>query len=407
MKPKQISVVLFGLGILAGSSNLLAKVALDTERGLKFYDTENEYRTFKLSTHLKLDETLFLHNRSLPNQNNPTRRRDLSGPVNSAQIRQAEIALRGGVTQDLSYVFKVDLARKRVEIFEAYLSYKGLAPQTNLLIGKIFLPFSFEMACSSKWLSFLERPLPIIAFAPPLGLGVSLSKAWEMMTATIGIVEYGRDEHLLARTHPISLASRITFSPLHTEDRVYHVGMSLSHQEAKPTDLPRFRSKPEAHSREMPEFLNTGIIRQVKHHQVLGVDAALLRGPFTLQGEYAEAFVNRLHSQSSLRFRGGYIQASFILTGESRNYDFKTGTFGRITPKGDCGAFEIAIRQSYLNLNNQDIRGGTERNLGVSFGWYANDAIRIFGNYIRANIVSHRLDKRKLDIVGVRFQYVY
>jgi phosphate-selective porin OprO and OprP len=71
---------------------------------------------------------------------------------------------------------------------------------------------------------------------------------------------------------------------------------------------------------------------------------------------------------------------TYFLTGEYQPYDRRGGTFSRVIPlhdfhlkKGDgywaCGAWQVGVRFSYLDLDDKDIRGGTLDDWTVSLNW--------------------------------------
>jgi phosphate-selective porin OprO/OprP len=105
---------------------------------------------------------------------------------------------------------------------------------------------------------------------------------------------------------------------------------------------------------------------------------------------------------------GAYVQASWFATGEYRAYKTKSGTFGRVSPKapfdpskGDWGAVEIAARYSFLDLNNNTIRGGEEQNFTAGVNWYLYSNLRLTLNYVYADVkdTGSTLFNDEMDII--------
>jgi len=137
-------------------------------------------------------------------------------------------------------------------------------------------------------------------------------------------------------------------------------------------------------------------------------------GPFSLQAEYGIA--TSLDSQVSLNpfnaaipaaplqhvgnlsFSGGYAQVSYILTGENRLYDKRLGRLASNyldqnsnfwfteTDNGRWslgrGAWEVAARYSYLNLNDGPVQGGVMTGLSLGLNWYINPNLKVQFEYI-------------------------
>jgi phosphate-selective porin OprO/OprP len=58
------------------------------------------------------------------------------------------------------------------------------------------------------------------------------------------------------------------------------------------------------------------------------------------------------------------VQAGIFLTGESRNYDQKSGKYKRVMSKRkSLGAWELAARFSQIDSSNRDLRGGVQRDV--------------------------------------------
>lgn len=114
---------------------------------------------------------------------------------------------------------------------------------------------------------------------------------------------------------------------------------------------------------------------------LLGLEGAWVSGPFSLQGEWMQAKIER-DEGTEPTFEGWYLQVSWFLTGESRRYKQRSAKFGRIRPLSDHGAVEVAARFSSLDLNDGEIEGGSSDNITLGINWYINRQIRLMANAI-------------------------
>ena len=149
-----------------------------------------------------------------------------------------------------------------------------------------------------------------------------------------------------------------------------------------------FSARPESYLTD-DKLADTGDIATTRTNLING-ELAWVWGPFSLQGEYYQAFLNDTGNPS---FWGFYAYGSLCLTGENRKYDTSDGAFESITPRrnfdpfqGGWGAWELAARYSYIDLNSNGINGGKEGNLTLGLNWYLNPNVRLMFNYINASV---------------------
>ena len=110
-------------------------------------------------------------------------------------------------------------------------------------------------------------------------------------------------------------------------------------------------------------------------------------GPFHGAAEYHQRDTTAADNGEDASADGYYVQAGWIITGESRPY--KKGTWNKIKPNNKgLGAWEVFIKQAGVSLDDSGI-DADNRNKGsfttVGVNWYANEIIRVSANYVYAS----------------------
>jgi phosphate-selective porin OprO/OprP len=232
------------------------------------------------------------------------------------------------------------------------------------------------------------------------------------MTWAVGAFREGTDEFGgdIGDSGERAVTSRITWLPYYdepSEGRYFlHFGGSYSYRRPDNEQV-RYAERPEVRLQDQPNpllpavgvpfFVDTGLIA-AQDVQLAGVEAAWVYGPLSIQSEYITSFVEPL-AGDELFFHGFYAYASYFLTGESRQYDRAQGTYARAqvyepffrvrTDRGictGCGAWEVAVRWSYLDLNSDAIAGGYLDDTTLGVNWYLNPYVRLMFNYIYADL---------------------
>ncbi len=398
--------------------------------GVSFINPHDDNYWFKVSGVIRLDETLYMGSY-----------RDKAGNQlpNGANLRAADVYFDGGVGDKWTYSLQLQFGGGRFAFSDTYLSYSGLLENNQVFVGyNSGNWFGLDNSNSTSWNPFLERSLPSLAFYPGDGLGVLTDFWWENGAVTLISMQPGPGVNSLAQANSSRAAGtaamsndttspygardrwtgvvRGTVAPVHEEGDVWHFGMSGAWKELISTyngvpvtstdnGATSFGAYPSARTRTTSTLVNTGGIR-ANNIRLFNVEAARQYGPFMVQTEYTSAFVHRIGgNRGSVRFDGWNVQSRYLITGETHAYDVRDGAFGSVKPEHSYGAVEVAARYDFINLNDKDVRGGTEHDVTVGVNWFLNQQVRLSANYIRASIhPAADLSKRSLDIIGLRCQ---
>jgi phosphate-selective porin OprO/OprP len=206
--------------------------------------------------------------------------------------------------------------------------------------------------------------------------------------------------------------------PLYEDDgeKVVHVGFSFSHQFRGGSDyMLRYRQRPESHL--APYLANTGTTIPTNDIDLINPELAVVWGPASFQAEYTHSFVRGDDGTRNSNFWGAYAQLSYFLTGEHRNYKLGSGRFDRVKPnanfnpaQGDWGAFEVATRYSYLDLNDKFVRGGKMWDITAAINWHLFPNARLSLNYVHSELDNLLISPDpddvdgNADLVQARFQ---
>ena len=324
------------------------------------------------------------------------------------EVRRARLFISGTLKQYWDFKVEYDFVgtgkKKALDdgLKDAYIAYTGLKPVT-ITVGNMKEPFSLEELTSSNYYTFMERTLPN-ALSAGRNLGIRLNAYGEKWTASAGLFGGSLAQPVLDG-HAVT--GRVTFSPVHEKDRVVHLGLAGSWRSSNDDDVVRFRSRPESHITDI-RLVDTKSFDTEDFFRV-GVEAAVVKGPVSLQAEYLRVNVNReIPGNPDIDLDGYYVEASWFITGESRNYNFKGGNFKGIKPKASfgsngAGAWQVASRFSSIDLSNNDIIGGKQDNFTLGLNWYPTTYTRLAFNYIKVlDVDGGSFDGTDPDIVQAR-----
>lgn len=257
---------------------------------------------------------------------------------------------------------------------DLYLRWVSKRRQTPLTItvGNQKEPIGLDQLMGNKFGMAQERSAPSHAFGAWRSLGVRLHRAFQVeradrpldvfddeaafVTTSIGLfTEDIEENHDTDR----AVTGRVT-AGRERDGVAIHAGLSASYRDG---EYSRVSFRPEVQEAERitlarPEANTQGIV---------GLEGVYNRGPFHLQ---AEAYYSRYRGRVDGYGGGGYLQAGWFLTGESRDYNPRWGILAPHTPGGKISA-EMFARLSHTR-GDDDISGWNDY-VSVTLGgnlWY-------------------------------------
>jgi phosphate-selective porin OprO/OprP len=352
-------------------------------------------------------------------------------------FRRLRLAVSGKIPDNMTYALQVEFNNpSSPQIKDAFLGWEELPWLQTVLVGNQKRPYGLDHLNSSNVNVFLERPAIIDAFNQDSrrfgvqSLNVSDDEVWNWQYGTflqqdlqnVGTVFTTPD----AEDYQAEVAGRLANTLWYDEasDGRGYAHWAIAGTVASPdgyagsASTARFQTRPEA--RTSNRWLDTGTIVGADTYELGGLEGVLNLGALQVVGEYQQVWMQR-DVAADLSFHGGYVYASYFLTGEHSPWDRASGTLDRPKPfenfwlvrtcnddvAGGWGAWQVAARYSHANLSNQNVLGGVEDEMTLSLVWWWNQHARMQFNYIYGEIDEHApVDGQTFanyHILGTRF----
>ena len=316
----------------------------------------------------------------------------IGGDGEGVEFRRTRLYVSGDLYDRIVFKSQFDFAGGDVSLKDQYIGMKNLPYVGTVFVGHMKEPFSLEQLTSSKYITFMERSLPsILDSERNFGLMFRNHYLDKRMTASAGIFAVtGGDGEFFSREEDFNVSGRITGLPFYDKEdnQLVHLGFSLIHRFAD-HGQGGFSLRPEIHQAQ--KYLDTGSFR-TDGATVIAAELATVHGPFSVQAEWKNGWIDNRDGQN-WEASSAYVEASYFLTGESRSYKTSSGVFGRVTPTksfnpaaGDWGAWQIAARYSWIDLQDSGMNGGEEQNITAGLNWHLFSNVRWQFNYVYADV---------------------
>jgi phosphate-selective porin OprO/OprP len=270
-----------------------------------------------------------------------------------------------------------------------------------------------EAVVSGRDLTFMEVAAPVQAFAPGVKAGILAGRPVfdNQATWALGFFSGSGSVEIGTFSGRATGVGRVTWLAVDRTDgagspELLHLGLSGSVSIGGDASI-RYQARPESFL--APFIVDTGDL-PVYGAVLVGVEAAVVRGPFSLQSEFFHSSVQAKDGRN-LNFGGVYLTGSWFVTGESRPYDRPAGLFGRVVPRRDfsftgrgLGAVELGARYSHVDLSDGPVDGGVMDLGTLGLTWYWNPYTKMKFNYI-VGAVKGGNQSGRLQIFQARVEF--
>lgn len=340
-------------------------------------------------------------------------------PENQLLYRRIRLGVAGDIPPgNMSYRLEIEYSGQDGSQFrDAWIGWDDLVFFQTLRLGNQKRPYGWDQLNSSNYMIFLERPLIDDALNQNnrrfglMSYGVSDNQAFNWNYGVFYLPLVQNVGEITGDHFQPEFAGRVANTWWYDEandGRNYgHAG--LAGTLAIPDgDAPNngsqnneaiFQTRPEGRSESF--WLNTGRIAGAETFEIACLESVLNWGSVQLGGEFMNLWVQReQRNGDGLSFHGGYVYASYFLTGEHIPWDRRNGVLGRVVPHRNFfhpkasqdgsrfgwGAWQAAVRLSYADLTDQDILGGDGKSTTLALNWYWNSHSRLQFNYLFGHI---------------------
>jgi len=326
---------------------------------------------------------------------------------NGVNIRRMRFAMKAILWGHWGGEIDFDFGNNGVDIKDAYIKYMG--KNWQIKAGNFREPFSMETMTTSRYITFLERPYATEQ-APSRHLGVAYKTFTDHLFFEGGVFSSNiandliRDQNKKQGTNAgWSVTGRFAFAPIKKDRQVLHFGIAGSYRVPKIPELGdpinSFRYGENAETEiNRKKYIDTDWVEDSETKTILGFEAAYSYKNFKVVGEYITTAINRDKAivpsgEEKAKLGGYYISGSWMINNANYYYNMGDAEFSQIDfINNDKGAFEVAIRYSFMDANSfkdgEDIpwlKGGSGETYTLGLSYYFNYNVKIMLNYAYVN----------------------
>jgi phosphate-selective porin OprO/OprP len=313
------------------------------------------------------------------------------------ELRKLSLYMRGSLVLvvPFSYKFQFDDVAGNFTTEDSWLRWDHLPYVGGLKIGQYGVPFGLENSMTSFDITMMEMSSAVTALAPGTNYGFQIGAPFAKGRMTWALGTFAPASYQAtgdASGDYVRGVVRLTGLAVDRLDQIVpqylHLGLSASELSSGRVGV-QYQSRPESHL--APYLVDTGSMHDSESLQA-DLEAAWVKGPYSLQAEFLGSRVNR-PGIPSVSFGGLYVMGTWSPTGESRPYDRSGGVLTGLVPSrpftfkhGGRGAWELALRHSRLDLSDGEVHGGRMSTTTFGASWYMNRHAKVMMNVVHGKV---------------------
>lgn len=230
-----------------------------------------------------------------------------------------------------------------------------------------------------------ERASVADGLLPARNIGIVINNSFlkERMTWSAGVFNNWIEVEQSFSENPTVFTGRITALPFISEDESNLLHLGIAGRYSNAAGGIRYKAKTEIFSG--PVSVDTDPIDDAASTFHYQLEFAWRKGPFILMSEYIQSNVSSTISNNP-SFKGYNVVASYVLSGEMREYNKRSGLVKRVkvaneVKSGGWGTWEVYSRWSSIDLTDQNVYGGIMNTLSLGLNWWPLSSIQANVNY--------------------------
>lgn len=326
---------------------------------------------------------------------------------NGVNIRRMRFAMKTILWGRWGGEIDFDFGNNEVDIKDAFVRYIG--NNWQIKAGNFKEPFSMETTTTSRYITLMERPYPTEQ-APSRHLGISYRYFSNHLFFEGGVFSSNiandliRDQNKSKGTNAgWSVTGRLAWAPIKKDQMVLHIGVAGSYRTPKiqeigdPINSFRYGENAETEINRK-KYIDTDWVEHCQTKILFGSELAYAYKNYRIQGEYILTRIQRDKNEvpdgeDKLKMGGFYVMGSWLINNANYYYNMAEAEFSQVDfTDNKKGAFEVALRYSYMDANSWKdgsdvpfLTGGSGEVYTIGLNYIFNFNVKFMLNYAYVN----------------------